>query len=144
MMCLLHITVVINYCVNNISYYMTTLEPWQHRHFGQHNYRNFSLFYISYKKTIFPTERNITSIFICYVLALEYNTLGLQYYVINNAILYSFPVDDLRRLIEKAGGKFEGHLYSESVTMVASMESPDEVSLFPFSDFYLIIEIPES
>ena len=37
-------------------------------------------------------------------------------------------VDDLRRLIEKAGGKFEGHLYSESVTMIASMESPNEVN----------------
>jgi hypothetical protein len=55
--------------------------------------------------------------------------------------LYSFPVDDLRRLIEKAGGKFEGHLYSESVTMVASMESPDEVSLIPFSAYYLINDL---
>ena len=49
-------------------------------------------------------------------------------------------VDDLRRLIEKAGGKFEGNLYSESVTMVASMESAGQVSfiilkiyLFEFS-----------
>ena len=39
-----------------------------------------------------------------------------------------FSVDDLRRLIEKAGGKFEGNLYSESVTMVASMESAGQVS----------------
>ena len=140
-MCILHITVVINYCVNNISYYVTTLEPWQHRHFGQHTYKKFSVLHLIWKN-IFPTEGNITSIFICYVLAL--NTIDLQYYVIINSILYSFPVDDLRRLIEKAGGKFEGHLYSESVTMVASMESPDEVSLCPFSEFYLIIEIAES
>ena len=40
----------------------------------------------------------------------------------------SISVDDLRRLIEKAGGKFEGNLYSESVTMVASMESAGQVS----------------
>ena len=31
-------------------------------------------------------------------------------------------------MIEKAGGKFEGNLYSESVTMVASMESAGQVS----------------
>ena len=43
-------------------------------------------------------------------------------------------VDDLRRLIEKAGGKFEGNLYSESVTMVASMESAGQVS-------FIILEI---
>ena len=40
---------------------------------------------------------------------------------------YFISVDDLRRLIEKAGGKFEGQVYSESVTMIASMESPEEV-----------------
>ena len=47
-----------------------------------------------------------------------------------NVFFYShfIPVDDLRRLIEKAGGKFEGQIYRESVTMVASMESPEEVS----------------
>ena len=38
-------------------------------------------------------------------------------------------MDDLRRLIEKAGGKFEGQLYRESATMVASMESSDGVSI---------------
>ena len=43
-------------------------------------------------------------------------------------IFLLISVDDLRRLIEKAGGKFEGNLYSESVTMVASMESAGQVS----------------
>ena len=43
-------------------------------------------------------------------------------------IFLFISVDDLRRLIEKAGGKFEGNLYSESVTMVASMESAGQVS----------------
>ena len=57
-------------------------------------------------------------------------------------IFLLISVDDLRRLIEKAGGKFEGNLYSESVTMVASMESAGQVSfiklkiyLFEFSSF---------
>ena len=43
---------------------------------------------------------------------------------------YSSPsplcaVDDLRRLIEKAGGTFEAEVYSQSVTMIAGMDEDD-------------------
>ena len=49
-------------------------------------------------------------------------------------------MDDLRRLIEKAGGKFEGQLYRESVTMVASMESSDGVSIYIIFHTYSMFE----
>ena len=37
-------------------------------------------------------------------------------------------VDDLRKLIEKSGQKFEASLFSESATLVASMDGDGEVS----------------
>ena len=37
-------------------------------------------------------------------------------------------VDDLRKLIEKSGQKFEASLFRESATLVASMDGDGEVS----------------
>ena len=37
-------------------------------------------------------------------------------------------VDDLRRLIEKAGGQFRSKVYSESVTFVASLAEVRNIS----------------
>ena len=37
-------------------------------------------------------------------------------------------VDDLRRLIEKAGGQFRAKVYSESVTFVASLAEVRNIS----------------